>query len=63
MELNARRNILCISWHFHGSAFLVPVRASEDDMRKILRFLPTANTELADMESTVRADLMPNPTE
>eukprot|EP00971_Amphidinium_carterae_P050501 994513-Amphidinium_carterae.1 len=41
----------------------MPMRAPENDVGKILRFGFAANTELANMERTVRTHFMPNSSE
>eukprot|EP00971_Amphidinium_carterae_P095543 1890651-Amphidinium_carterae.1 len=62
MEFDARRDILRVRRDFHSSALLVPVRASEDNMREIFRFFLATDTKLSHMEGTVRTDLVPYPT-
>eukprot|EP00971_Amphidinium_carterae_P054791 1079162-Amphidinium_carterae.1 len=60
MELDTWRHVLSVSWEFHSSSLLVPVRASENYVREIFRLLLTTDTQLSHMESTVRANFMPN---
>eukprot|EP00971_Amphidinium_carterae_P120165 2380587-Amphidinium_carterae.1 len=60
MQLNTRRHSLGIRRHFNLSALLVPVRATEDDVRKVLRFFLASHTERPNVERTVRANFMPN---
>eukprot|EP00971_Amphidinium_carterae_P171346 3396756-Amphidinium_carterae.1 len=60
MELDTWRHVLSVGGEFHSTSLLVPVRASEDYVGKIFRFLLTADTQLSHMKSTVRANFVPN---
>eukprot|EP00971_Amphidinium_carterae_P300905 5978834-Amphidinium_carterae.1 len=61
MQLNTRGHCLGILWHLHLTSLLVPVRATEDDVREVLTFLLASHTNRSNMERTVRAHFMPNP--
>eukprot|EP00971_Amphidinium_carterae_P256939 5100978-Amphidinium_carterae.1 len=62
MELDTGRDLFRVSRKFHFPSLFMPVRATEDNMRKVFRLILTAHTELADMKSTVSANFMPHST-
>eukprot|EP00971_Amphidinium_carterae_P116462 2306794-Amphidinium_carterae.1 len=61
MQLNTRGHGLGILWHLHLTTLLVPMRATEDNVRKVLRFLFAPHTKRPHVERTVRAHFVPNP--
>eukprot|EP00971_Amphidinium_carterae_P242710 4819389-Amphidinium_carterae.1 len=63
MQLYTRRYGLGILWHPHLTSLLVPVRASKDDVREVLRFLLASHTKRSYMERTIRAHFMPDPSQ
>eukprot|EP00971_Amphidinium_carterae_P054539 1074531-Amphidinium_carterae.1 len=52
MQLDTRRHGLGILWHLHLTSLFVPVRASEDDVREVLRFFLASHTKRSNMERT-----------
>eukprot|EP00971_Amphidinium_carterae_P306246 6086182-Amphidinium_carterae.2 len=60
MELDTWRDILRISREFHSSTLLMPMRAPEDNVGKVLRFFLTAHTQFAHMKGAVSAHFMPD---
>eukprot|EP00971_Amphidinium_carterae_P186097 3694053-Amphidinium_carterae.1 len=62
MELDTGRDRIQVLREFHLTSFLMPVRASENDVGKIFRFGLTANTKLPNMKRTVSTHFMPDPT-
>eukprot|EP00971_Amphidinium_carterae_P106855 2116634-Amphidinium_carterae.1 len=61
MQLDTRGHLLGVLRHLHFSALLVPVRASEDNVREVLGLLLTSHTERPHMERTVCTHFMPDP--
>eukprot|EP00971_Amphidinium_carterae_P259480 5148593-Amphidinium_carterae.1 len=60
MELDTGRDGVLVLRKFNLSSFLMPVRASEKDVGKILRLCFTSNTKLTNMKRTVRTHFVPN---
>eukprot|EP00971_Amphidinium_carterae_P023717 467832-Amphidinium_carterae.1 len=60
MELDTGGDCVQILREFDLSSFLMPVRAAENDMRKIFRFSLASNTKLANMKRAVRTHFMPD---
>eukprot|EP00971_Amphidinium_carterae_P105008 2079241-Amphidinium_carterae.1 len=60
MELNTGGNCIQVLREFDLSSFLMPVWASENDVRKIFRFSFASNTKLANVKRAVRTHFVPN---
>eukprot|EP00971_Amphidinium_carterae_P002083 41104-Amphidinium_carterae.1 len=58
---DGRGHSVSVSRQLHFSTLPVPVRAAEDDVREVLRFLLATHTERPHMKRTVRTDFVPNP--
>eukprot|EP00971_Amphidinium_carterae_P070594 1396100-Amphidinium_carterae.1 len=62
MELNTGRHCFQVLREFDLSSLFMPVRASENDVRKIFRLSFASNTKFANMKRTVRTHFMPDST-
>eukprot|EP00971_Amphidinium_carterae_P122596 2427278-Amphidinium_carterae.1 len=60
MQFNTWGDFVRVSREFHSTSFLMPVRASKDNVGEILRFLLASHTKLSYMESGVSADFVPH---
>eukprot|EP00971_Amphidinium_carterae_P082750 1637070-Amphidinium_carterae.1 len=61
MQLDTWGHSLSVSWHLHLATLLVPVGASEDNVREVLWFLFATHTERPHMKRTIRTNFMPYP--
>eukprot|EP00971_Amphidinium_carterae_P028169 554773-Amphidinium_carterae.1 len=53
VQLDTRWHRLSVIRHLDFSTFLVPVRASKDDVREVFRLLLTPHTKRSHMERTI----------
>eukprot|EP00971_Amphidinium_carterae_P145913 2892061-Amphidinium_carterae.1 len=60
MKLDTGRDCCHVLREFYLSSFPMPVRASENDVGKILRLSFAANAEVPYMERAIRTYFMPN---
>eukprot|EP00971_Amphidinium_carterae_P299498 5950414-Amphidinium_carterae.1 len=66
VQLDAGRHCIRVFRHFNFTTFLVPVRASENNVGKVLRFLFASHAKAAKrphMERAISSDFMPDSAE